>query len=189
MFVRRVAASVAAGLLLLSGCSEVEGTDGKEWIAGEGEIVPIAPEDRGDPVEATGETLAGEPIALEDYRGKVLVVNVWAAWCPPCRAEMPDLVKLADGLDPAQAEVVGVNVRDNRGTAEAFVRNAGVEFPSFYDPGSEVVLALSDELGPYSLPSTAVLDREGRLAALVLGTIPGTVTMQDVVEDVAAEDG
>ena len=89
--------------------------------------------------------------------------------------------------DPALVAYLGVNIRDNDSAARAFGDNQGITFPSFADPGSAVLLALSDKLGPYSLPSTVVLDREGRVAALVLGRIPGAVTMQDVVDDVVAE--
>jgi hypothetical protein len=64
-----------------------------------------------------------------------------------------------------------------------------VEFPSFFDPGGEVLLAFSDKLGPRSIPSTAVLDRQGRLAALILGEIPGPATLKDVVDGIAAEPG
>jgi len=97
---------------------------------------------------------------------------------------MPTVVQLAAHADPTQVAYLGVNIRDNDSAARAFGDNVGIEFPSFADPGSSVLLDLSDELGPYSLPSTVVLDRDGRVAALVLGKIPGAVTLQDVVDDV-----
>ena len=174
-------------LLVSTGCSDLQGTDGKQWISGEGTIVEIAPEDRGDPVEASGEDLDGNPLDLADYRGRVVVANVWASWCPPCRSEMPTVVALADSLPAQDVAVLGVNIRNDAASARSFAREAGMEFPSFYDPSSEVLLGFSDDIGPYSLPSTAVLDRQGRLAAIVLGALPGRVTVQDLVEDVAAE--
>ena len=189
---RRLPLLVATLLLAAAAstaCSDLDGTDGKTWITGEGSLQQVSVAERGRPVDVAGEDLEGAPLDLADYRGKVVVLNVYASWCPPCRAEMPTVVQLAEHADPAQVEYLGVNIRDNGSAARAFVDNQGIGFPSFADPGSAVLLALSDKLGPYSLPSTVVLDREGRVAALVLGKIPGAVTMQDVVDDVVAEDG
>jgi thiol-disulfide isomerase/thioredoxin len=187
---RRFPALVAALVLAVGGvgaCSDLDGTDGKTWITGEGSLQQVPVADRGKPVEASGDDLAGDPLDLADYRGKVVVLNVYASWCPPCRTEMPTVVQLADHADASQVAYVGVNIRDNDSAARAFGDKVGIDFPSFADPSSAVLLSLSDELGPYSLPSTVVLDREGRVAALVLGKIPGAVTMQDVVDDVVAE--
>jgi thiol-disulfide isomerase/thioredoxin len=180
-------AALALAVSTATACSDLDGTDGKTWITSEGSLQQVAAADRGQPVEAEGEDLDGNPLDLADYRGKVVVLNVYASWCPPCRAEMPTVVELAEHADPAQVAYLGVNIRDNDSAARAFGDNAGIGFPSFADPGSAVLLALSDKLGPYSLPSTVVLDRQGRLAALVLGKIPGAVTLQDVVDDVVAE--
>ena len=180
-------AALALAVGTTSACSDLDGTDGKTWITGEGSLQQVAVADRGAAVEADGEDLDGEPLDLADYRGKVVVLNVYASWCPPCRAEMPTVVELSEHADPAQVAFLGVNIRDNDSAARAFGKNVGIGFPSFADPGSSVLLSLSDELGPYSLPSTVVLDRQGRVAALVLGKIPGAVTLQDVVDDVVAE--
>ena len=175
-------------MLVVAGCSDLQGTDGKEWITGEGRVIEVEPADRAAPVEASGEDLEGNPLDLADYRGRVVVLNVYASWCPPCRAEMPLVVDLAESYDPDEVAFVGVDIRDaSRANAEAFIRGQEVGFPSYYDPGSEVLLRLSDKLGPYSLPSTVVLDRRGRLAVLVLGEIPGSVTMRNAIDDVAAE--
>ena len=189
MSVRRSAVgSLVVALLVLTGCSGLQGTDGKQWITGEGTIVQIAPADRGEPVEARGEDLGGNPLDIAEFRGRVVLANVWASWCPPCRAEMPELVQLADSLPAEDVAVVGVNIRENGiASAQSFAREAGVDFPSFYDPSSEVLLGFSDDIGPYSLPSTAILDRQGRLAAIVLGSIPGAATMRDLVEEIVAE--
>jgi thiol-disulfide isomerase/thioredoxin len=189
--VRRRLSLLVAALALAAGattaCSDLDGTDGKTWITGAGSLQQVAEADRGSPVEAAGKDLDGQALDLADYRGKVVVLNVYASWCPPCRAEMPTVVQLASHADSTQVAYLGVNIRDNDSAARAFGANQDIGFPSFSDPSSAVLLALSDKLGPYSLPSTVVLDREGRVAALVLGRIPGAVTMQDVVDDVVAE--
>jgi len=184
----RVAAlGVAVGLLAVTGCSDLQGTEGKEWITGSS-ITVVEPADRDPAVEASGEDLDGEALAVEDYRGQVLVLNVYASWCPPCRKEMPLVGELADAYPDDEVAFLGVNIRDSSTeNAQAFLRGQDVELRSFYDPGSEVLLDLSDRLGAYSLPSTLVLDRDGRLAVLVLGEIPGARTMKDLIDDVVAE--
>jgi thiol-disulfide isomerase/thioredoxin len=184
---RRIALLLVAAALAVSGCSDLQGTDGKEWITGEGRIIEVPVEERSTPVSVDGVDLDGEPLDLEDYRGQVVVLKVWASWCPPCRAEMPLVVGLDEEYDDDEAVVLGVNIRDNNAAAQSFARTQDVGFRSFEDPGSEVLLSLSDDLGPYSLPSTVVLDREGRLAVLVLGEIPGTVSMTDAIDEVVAE--
>ena len=181
---------LVVSLLVLTGCSGLQGTDGKQWITGDGQIVQIAPADRGEPIQASGEDLDGAPLDIAAYRGRVVVANVWASWCPPCRKEMPTVVDLANTLPSDDVAVVGVNIRENGiAAAQSFVREAGMEFPSFYDPSSEVLLGFSEDIGPYSLPSTAILDREGRLAAIVLGVIPGRETIEALIEEIAAEGG
>ncbi len=147
--------------------------------------------ERGEPVEVSGEDLDGNPLDLADHRGKVVVLNVYASWCPPVPGRDADRRRAGQRLRPEPgAAGSGVNIRDNDAAARRpSTEDFGVDFPTFDDPGSAVLLALSDRLGPYSLPSTVVLDREGRVAALVLGKIPGAQTMQDVVDEVVAEDG
>lgn len=183
-----VAVLVAASLV--SGCSDLNGTDGKQYVTGDGQIVMIPPAERGDPIEAAGTSVDGDPLDLADYRGRVVISNVWWSQCPPCRKEMPILVEVAADVDPQDVALVGINIRDlGTANAQAFQRATGVEYPSFYDPGAEVLLAFSEDLSPRSIPSTAILDRQGRLAALVLGEIPGRVTLTDLVEQVEAEPG
>jgi thiol-disulfide isomerase/thioredoxin len=116
------------------------------------------------------------------------VLNVWAQWCPPCRKEMPLLKELAESYDEDEVAFLGVNIRESSpDNAKSFLRGEEFDLRSFYDPGSEILLALTDKVGPYSLPSTVVLDREGRMAALVLGEIPSARTMSDVIDDVVDE--
>ena len=185
---RLVAIAAAVGMLAVAGCSDLAGTDGKQWITGKGSITVVRPADRVAPVNASGEDLDGDDLSVEDYRGKVVVLNVYASWCPPCRKEMPLVGELLDSYDPDEVAFLGVNIRDaSRENAEAFLRGQDVELTSFFDPGSEVLLRLSDKLGAYSLPSTIVLDREGRTAVLVLGEIPSARTMSDAIDDVVAE--
>ena len=178
---------LALALLVLSGCSGLQGTDGKQYVGGDGQIVTFDRGDRGDPVQARGRTVDGGELDLADFRGRVVVANVWWSQCGPCRREMPLLDDVVRDVGD-DAALLGINIREvGVDNARTFLREVGVDFPSFYDPGSELLLAFSPETSPRSIPSTAVLDREGRLAALVTGEIRSAVTLRDLVEQIAAE--
>jgi thiol-disulfide isomerase/thioredoxin len=178
----------AACLLALTGCSGLEGTGDKGYITGDGVIRQIAPADRGDPVELSGETLDGGELDLAELRGEVVVVNTWWSGCGPCRVEMPLLAELGKDLD--DAAVVGINIRDTS-TAQGlrFMDTVGADFPSLWSPDGKALLAFHGRVNLSSVPSTVVLDREGRPAAVISGEIPGEVSIRDLVAEVAAEDG
>jgi len=173
--------------VLLAGCSDLSGTGGKGYITSDGTVTEIAPGDRGDRIELTGEDLSGEPLALAPLRGKPVVVNVWWSACPPCIVEQPHLNEVADDLGD-RASFVGVNIRDaSAENAQAYVRGQDVAYPSFYSPDGRALLPFSGELGPRDIPSTLVLDRDGRIAAVVRGAIPSKQTLVSVVEKVLDE--
>ncbi|WP_395693230.1 TlpA disulfide reductase family protein [Nocardioides sp.] len=186
---RRVVVAVLGCLLLLSGCSSLNGTGDKGFYSGDGEVHLIDPADRGDPVDLSGTDLDGKPIDLADHRGKPVVVVVWGSWCGPCRAEAPDVVAAARQIG-GTAQVVGINLRDpSTSTGQAFVRRFDVPYPSIFSPDGKAMLAFQGTLGPNSIPSFVVLDDQGRVAASILGALPGRQTLVDVVSDVAAEGG
>ena len=169
-------------LLLLAGCSGMSGTGDKGYISGEGVPVEVDAPDRGDPVDLTGDDLEGDPVDLADLRGKPVVVNIWASWCPPCIAEQPDLNEAADELGDDVA-FVGVNIRDaSRDDAAAFVRDLEVAYPSIYSGDGAALFAFAGTLGPRSIPSTVVLDAQGRIAASVQGRVPSVRTLVALVE-------
>lgn len=185
---RALVALLALALPLLvaaSGCSSLQGTGDKGYISENGRVTMIDPADRGDPVELSGTTLDGEPLSLEQLRGKPVVVNFWGSWCADCRTEAADLVAAHDKLGDA-AHFVGVNLRDpSVAPAEAFVRRYDVPFPSLYDPNGQALLAFPGSVSLRATPTTLVLDAEGRVAASIAGPVPSTLTLTDVVEDVA----
>jgi thiol-disulfide isomerase/thioredoxin len=120
-----------------------------------------------------GETLDGRPLDLASFQGKVLVVNFWASWCAPCRAESPTLVRLATETAPLGVAFVGVNFKDGRDAARRFVDVQGVPYPSLFDqPG--VILTRLHKLVPQSPPSTMLIDKTGRVAALFVGGVTET---------------
>jgi thiol-disulfide isomerase/thioredoxin len=147
----------------------------------------VAPADRGEPVALTGSDLSGEEIDLAAMRGTPVVVNVWASWCPPCISEQPDLNEAAAALGD-DVEFVGLNIRDaSQDDAAAYVRDLEVSYPSIYSADGAALLPFAGTLTPRSIPSTVVLDREGRVAASVNGRIPTTQTLVSLVEAVLDE--
>ncbi len=193
MVARRRLALLVAALAVTAGtataCTDANGTNGKNYVAGDGVVIEIPADERGKPVEVSGETLTGDQLDLADRRGSIVVVNVWWSGCPPCRVEAPMFVDAADEL-PGDGTIVGIDIRDSsRDTALAFERGFDVPYPSIYDPGSSLLLNFPSPFNPRDMPSTVVLDREGRVAALVRGPLPSKLTLIDLAEKVAAEDG
>jgi len=174
-------------VLVLTGCSGLQGTGDKGYITGTGTVSQFPADERGDPISLTGEDLDGAELTLDELRGKPVVVVVWGSWCTPCRAEAPDVIAAADRLR-GDAEFVGINIR-NPSVAEsrAFVRTFGVPFPSFFSPGGQALLPFAGTLTLYTIPGFVVLDAEGRVAASIIGRLPSTTTLVDLVEDVDAK--
>jgi len=113
-----------------------------------------------------GPTVAGPDLDLADFRGRILVVNFWASWCAPCRAETPGLVRLA--ADNPQVAFVGVNEKDNLSAARAFIRDNSVTYPSLVD---RIGTLAARWPVPPGLPSTFVLDSKGHLAGRFTGGV------------------
>lgn len=184
---RALVGALLAGALLTvtAGCTSLGETNPNGFIEGDGQVIQFGPGERKDPIELTGETLDGDAFDLEDYRGQVVVMNSWGSWCAPCNREMPILVEAAEELD-GRAAFVGINIRDtSRDNALAFERTYGVEYPSVdgsTDPS--VLLGFRNSYRPTNVPSTAVIDADGRVAAVITGEIPTTRTLVGVVEDV-----
>jgi thiol-disulfide isomerase/thioredoxin len=172
---------------VLVGCSSLSGTGDKGYITGEGVPVEVSPAAREAAVSLSGVDLEGEEVDLADLRGKPVVVNVWWSECPPCRVEQPDLNEAAAELGDDVA-FLGLNIRDSSAEkAQAFVRNNDVPYGSVYSPDGRALLAFAGTLNPRSIPSTVVLDADGRVAASVQGRIPTTQTLVSLVEKVLDE--
>jgi thiol-disulfide isomerase/thioredoxin len=163
----------------------MSGTGDKGFVTGDGTVSQVADAERGDPVTLEGTDLDGKPLDLAGLRGRPVVVVVWGSWCTPCRAEAPDVVEAAHRLK-GEADVVGVDIRDPATSqAKSFVRRFEVPYRSFYSPDGQALLAFQGTLTPNSIPSFVVLDAEGRVAASIIGALPSTTTLVDLVGEVA----
>lgn len=120
-----------------------------------------------------GEDLDGKPVSLAEFRGQVVVLNVWGSWCGPCRAEADDLERLSGQTRAEGVRFLGINTRDrDRAAAQSFVRAHGLGFPSLHDPDGELLLRFPPALlNPQAIPSTLVIDRRGRIAVSIGGAI------------------
>lgn len=186
----RAALVVVALTVALAACgrSAPSGEPGQGYVAGDGSTTILAPADRGEPVSARGTTLDGAPLALQNLRGSVVVVNLWASWCAPCRAEAPVLERVSQEMQARGVRFVGVvsGGKDSLDNARAFARRYGVTYPSLYDGDNQVVLAFKGQLPMAAIPTTVVLDRQGRVAARALGQVDRS-RLLGLIEPVLAE--
>ncbi|TDS85427.1 thiol-disulfide isomerase/thioredoxin [Nesterenkonia aurantiaca] len=180
---RALAAVGLASALALAGCSSANDelsqraqNDGTNYVAGDGSVQELAPQDRGEPVQFESTLFDGTAVGPERWEGEVTVINFWYAACAPCRVEAPDLADLHEEFSEEGVQFYGVNTRDTQPTAEAFERTFGIEYPSMEDRTGEVMLAMTDYVPPSAVPTTLVLDKQGRVSARILGIAePGTL--------------
>jgi thiol-disulfide isomerase/thioredoxin len=164
----------------------VQSGDNQGFISGDGTSDVIPPADRQPAPDVSGDTLDGDQISVGDFAGDVVVLNVWGSWCAPCRAEAPALQEVYARQKRNGVQFIGINTRDQEAAAKAFEESFGITYPSFLDPSGEIQLAFRDTLPPNSIPSTVVIDREGRVAARIVGPTSFS-QLTDLVDDVASE--
>jgi thiol-disulfide isomerase/thioredoxin len=119
--------------------------------------------------QVSGTTVTGQPLSLSRYRGKTIVVNFWGSWCAPCRAEAPALGQLARQLASRGVQFVGIDIRDEPDSAKAFMQQFNVGYPSISDPGDMIALDFRNTVPPADIPTTLVIDRDGRIADRIFG--------------------
>ncbi|MGO3885250.1 MAG: TlpA family protein disulfide reductase [Mycetocola sp.] len=194
--VRWGALIAVAGALVLSGCSgandgladQYQAADNKGYIAGDGSVTEIAVDQRAEPVTFAGTGEKGEEINSADHLGEVVVVNFWYAGCAPCRAEAPQLQSLNEKYADAGANFIGVNVYDQPDTALAFSDDYGITYPSVIDVNDGAArLAFTGTVPPKAVPTTIVLDTQGRVAARILGQLPDESVLDTLIRDTIAE--
>lgn len=145
--------------------------------------IPVA--DRQLAPIASGPALSGTgTVSTGDYPDKVVVINVWGSWCGPCRLEAKDLAEASEKTAKTAA-FVGLNIRDtNPDAARAFVRAFEIGYPHIYDPNGEQLVRFAGTLPPNGIPTTLLIDTDGRIAARVVGVVDQT-TLLGLIDDVA----
>jgi len=143
------------------------------------EVAPSTPEQATNPnavpaPDFTLQTLDGESVSLSDYRGKLVMINFWASWCPPCNSEMPDLQRYYEQHQDEDFIILGVNYQDTPDKVQAFIEKYGVTFPILLDSDGRI----ANLFGVQGLPTSFFVDKEGN----VLGYQPGPVT-KEMLED------
>ncbi|MET8750270.1 TlpA disulfide reductase family protein [Streptomyces sp. NPDC004667] len=157
-------------------------------VTSESGATVAAPRARPPAPALTGTDLDGNPVSLAALRGEVVVLNVWGSWCAPCRAEAGDLALLNGEVRGAGVRFLGINTRDrDRDAARSFVRAHGLDFPSLHDPAGALLLRFPPEvLNPQTIPSTLIVDREGRVAVAIGGAV-SAARLKPLIDRVAAE--
>ncbi|MFF1294070.1 MULTISPECIES: TlpA family protein disulfide reductase [unclassified Streptomyces] len=184
-------APALAAALTLTACSS-GGTSGgggdTNFVTGKNGIATVAKDKRATAPVLSGKTIEGEQLSTADYKGKILVVNVWGSWCSPCRAEAPNLQKVYADLKDQGVQFVGINTRDtNTTSALNFEKQFGVTYPSLYDPtGKQMLRFKKGTLNPQLIPSTLVIDRDGKIASRALQAL-GEDTLLGMIKPVLAE--
>lgn len=190
-----VLALCAAVLLALTGCasgSDAVATGGTfDFVApgGQTDILYDPPENRGKIGPLSGPDLMADDktVSLADYAGQVVVINLWGQWCAPCRSEADDLERAYTATQNLGVQFLGINVRDpQRDKAQDFAIDNQVTYPSIYDPPMRTLIALGGSYPTSVIPSTLILDRQHRVAAVFLRALL-TEDLQPVIERVAAE--
>ena len=189
--------SAVTAVALLAGCATGDDAVAQggtfEFVApgGKTDITYDPPSSRGAPGPVSGPDLAdtSRTISLSDFAGKVVVINVWGQWCGPCRSEITELQKVYDQTRDEGVALLGIDVRDNDIDAPRdFIADRKITFPSIYDPAMRTMIAFGGRYPTTVIPSTVVLDREHRVAAVFLRELLAE-DLLPVVRRLAAEPG
>lgn len=170
MRLRFVAALVLAAAAL-AGCSQQSAApeDSSGYVEGDGSSTLLPDDARIPAPPLRGTDLNGAEVDTSEWKGRPGVINVWASWCAPCRAEAPELVAAAN-KNP-KVNFLGLDTRDNDASARAFVKKFNVPYPNLPDPNGQLVLLFADTLPPQAIPSTLLIDKQGRVAGRFLGAV------------------
>ncbi|MCP2333337.1 TlpA family protein disulfide reductase [Actinoalloteichus caeruleus] len=189
---RPLAALVVATGLLVGACTGTDQVEGDfQFIAPGGQTrLHYEAAERQPVPDISGEDLFDEDsrISVADYAGDVVVVNIWGSWCTPCREEAPELQRMSEATADEDVQFLGISVRDNPRSAPIdFMENLGLTYPSIYDPSGRSLLGLRG-YPRNAVPSTLLIDREQRVAAVFLAQVHEEELMP-AVEDLLAEGG
>ena len=174
-------ALIVALAIALTGCGGGGTSSAEEsFVSGDGSTTFIKIADRKIAPAISGMTLSGTNYTYT--KNKVAVVNVWASWCSPCRAEAPILVSLANKY--TNVDFIGILTRDNPANAEAFERRFKIPYPTVID--DSILIGFKGSLPANAIPSTVILDKNGRVAARISGVVT-VASLTQLIERVSAE--
>jgi thiol-disulfide isomerase/thioredoxin len=176
------ACAVLAACAALAGCASHASGGTTRFSAGQAIATYVSPGHRAAGPSLSGPTLTGTSLDVAPLLASgPVVVNVWGAWCPPCKEEQPALERVATAVRSRGVSFVGIDIRDSRVAAQQHVRRFGVTYPSLFDPSSRLLAGFA--VPPKSPPATYVLDKDGRIAAYAFGTLdePGLTKLLDMV--------
>jgi peroxiredoxin len=194
--VLRIGAAALAGALAvgLSACAPDPGTeaflngDQNAYTTKDFRVQEIPADKRGEPVAFGGTTDGGKAFSSTDISGEVAVVNFWYAGCGPCRIEAKDLEAVWQKHKDDGVAFVGVNIYDQADTARAFAEKYGITYPSLMDADTgQAKLAFAKVTPIQAPPTTLVLDKQGRVAARIIGPIDGTSILSTLIQDALKE--
>ena len=161
-------AALLAAVVLAGSCSGDGGSADETIRLADGTGVFIAVDRRDVAPVLRGVSLTGETVDTGLFRGGALVLNIWGSWCPPCIKEQPELGRAAQDSSALGTRFVGLNVRDSREDALAHVKRFGVTYPSLFD-NTQRLQAKFRRIPAQTIPTTIVIDREGRVASYLFG--------------------
>jgi peroxiredoxin len=190
---RRLAVLLALGVLAagaLAGCggrtaSVKSASSQSGYVPGTGVITTVPVGQRQAAPALAGKDLDGNAVSLAALRGKVVVLNVWASWCDPCNAEAPALEQVYQDNKAAGVAFLGIDTRDTVANGKAFQRVHGIGYPSVNDPDGMLLLSFRGQLSPQAIPSTLIIDRQGRIAVRALTGLTLTQLRQSLAPVVA----
>lgn len=170
-----VLGAIAAAAVLAAGCdggaigANTPASSGQSFVGHSYESTFYQPGHRPAAPDVSGPTVTGEHLSLAAYRGDIIVLNFWGSWCAPCRAEAPALGQLARQFQARGVRFVGIDIRDEADSARAFMQQFNVGYPSISDPNDEIALDFRSTVPPADIPTTLVIDRDGRIADRIFG--------------------
>jgi len=181
--VRPRARGAAAGTLLLAAslalaaCDSGEigqntpASNGQSFVSGSAGTTVYGASTGPAVPRVSGTTLSGQKLALAQYHGHVVVMNFWGSWCTPCRAEAPVLASLSHHFTSSGVRFLGIDIRDSPTTAQAFLSDFHISYPSLNDPGDVIALDFQSTVPPAGIPTTLVIGRDGRISARIIGEV------------------
>ncbi|MFF3547253.1 TlpA family protein disulfide reductase [Streptomyces platensis] len=185
-----LAAGTAVAALTLSACGDGAsgGSAQTRFVQGKNGVDTVKKDRRQPAPELSGESTTGKKLDVADYKGKVVILNVWGSWCGPCIAEAPNFAKVANETKDKGVQFLGINTRDSeKSQATSFEEEHKVPYPSLFDPTGRLMLRFpKGSLNPQSIPSTIAIDRHGKIAARSIGPLAED-DLRKMVEPLIAE--